>query len=99
VNENIERAQQAINTEEIQTIARILAKYKLGIFIPHMHDEANLEMVDLAPGVVSYERNQIVSFKKQRDPEIGVSQAVGWRWNGLEVEVCSACCTIETGQK
>jgi hypothetical protein len=93
MTEKIRLAQAAVSTQEIEEISKVLAKYNLGICVPHMHTEAGEELVSLPPGVVALERKLQVSFV---DPAIaGDTEPVAWRWNGTRLEVCGSCCTAD----
>ena len=75
-------AQEAIHLPEIQDMLRRLSEYKLGIFMPHMHDEKTGEFQPLPDEVTQVESGLEVSF--QPAEEIA-SQAdrflpVGWFW-------------------
>ena len=75
-------AQEAIHLPEVQEMLRRLSEYKLGIFMPHMHDEQTGEFQPLPDEVTQVESGLEVSF--QPAEEIA-SQAdrflpVGWFW-------------------
>ena len=75
-------AQEAIHLPEVQEMLRRLSEYKLGIFMPHMHDEKTGEFQPLPDEVTQVEAGLEVSF--QPAAEIA-SQAdrflpVGWFW-------------------
>lgn len=85
-------AQEAINNEEVQEAARTLAKYNLGIFVPHMHDEQTGEILPLPAAVISCERDLKITFLRTADIDTGM-EPVAWRWNGSDIEVCASCCS------
>ena len=75
-------AQEAIHLPEVQEMLRRLSEYKLGIFMPHMHDGKTGEFQPLPDEVMQVESGLEVSF--QPTGEIA-SQAdrflpVGWFW-------------------
>ena len=75
-------AQEAIHLPEVQEMLRRLSEYKLGIFMPHMHDEQTGEFQTLPDEVMQVESGLEVSF--QAAEEI-VNQTdrflpVGWFW-------------------
>ena len=75
-------AQEAIHLPEVQEMLRRLSEYKLGIFMPHLHDEKTGEFQPLPDEVVQVESGLEVSF--QPTEEIA-NQAdrflpVGWFW-------------------
>lgn len=88
----IKAAQEAVNDEEVQQAARTLAKYGLGICIPHMHDEKTGELLPLPTGMISCEQDLKVSFKDIAHLDRGMVP-VAWRWGNRGFEVCASCCT------
>jgi hypothetical protein len=75
-------AQDAIDFPEVQEMLRRLSKYKLGIFMPHMHDEQTGEFQPLPDEVMQVESGLGVSFQPA---EAIASQTerylpVGWFW-------------------
>lgn len=94
MNEVIRFAKEAVVKEEIQELAKILARYNLGICIPHMHNKQTGELVPLSTGMVSCERNLNVSFEEATVMEDQGMVAVAWRWNGTNMEICANCCTF-----
>lgn len=76
----------------IDVIGRELAKFGLGIHLPHAHDRQG-DIEPLAPGLVSYEQALQVQFVPSADvPEDAL--AVGWRWIDGKLEVCAGCCAL-----
>ena len=75
-------AQQAIHLPEVQEMLRRLSEYKLGVFMPHMHDEQTGEFQPLPDQVTQVESDLAVSFQateeiaKQADRFL----PVGWIW-------------------
>ncbi len=85
--------QEAINLPEVQEMLRRLSEYKLGIFMPHMHDERTGEFQPLPDEVVQVESGLEVSFRPTGETENGTDRflAVGWSWRGggpAPVAVC-----------
>ncbi len=76
-------AQAAIHLPEVQEMLRRLSEYKLGIFMPHMHDERTGEFQLLPGNVIQVESGLEVSFQpldelaNQRDRFLPVGR--GWR--------------------
>lgn len=97
MSEIVRLAQDASGTKEIREIAEALAKYKLGICIPHMHDEQTGELVALPSGIISCERNLKVSFEDAAVAEGQSMVPIAWRWNGVGLEICASCCTGDGG--
>ena len=56
-------AQEAIHLPEVQEMLRRLSEYKLGIFMPHMHDERTGEFQPLPDEVTQVESGLEVSFQ------------------------------------
>jgi hypothetical protein len=86
-------AQEAIHLPEVQDMLRRLSEYKLGIFMPHMHDEKTGEFQPLPDEVTQVESGLEVSF--QPAEEIA-SQAdrflpVGWLWRAGAPTPVAAC--------
>lgn len=91
MSEILRVAQEAINNKEVQEAAQTLAKYNLGIFVPHLHDEQTGEILPLPAAVISCERDLKITFLPSADVDTGM-ESVAWRWNGREIEVCASCC-------
>ena len=86
-------AQQSIHLPEVQEMLRRLSEYKLGIFMPHRHDEQTGEFQPLPNEIMQVESGLEVFF--QPAEEIA-NQAdhflpVGWFWRAgasTPVAVC-----------
>ena len=75
-------AQDAIHFPEVHEMLRRLAEFRLGIFMPHMHDEKTGEFQPIPDQVMQVESGLEVSFQSA---EKIASQAdrflpVGWVW-------------------
>lgn len=86
-------AQEAIHLPEVQQMLRRLADYKLGIFMPHMHDGKTGEFKSLPDEVTQVESGLEVSF--QPTNEI-VNQTdrffpVGWFWRAGASTLSAVC--------
>jgi hypothetical protein len=86
-------AQEAIDLPEVQAMLRRLSEFKLGIFMPHMHDEHNGDFQSLPDEVMQVESGLAVSF--QSTQEIA-SQAeryvpVAWLWRAGASKPAAAC--------
>ena len=91
-------AQDAIDLPEVQTMLCRLAEYKLGIFMPHMHDEQTGEFKPLSDEVTQVESGLKVSF--QPTEEIA-SQSdrflpVGWIWRAGASTPSAVCEMVGT---
>ena len=86
-------AQDAMHLPEVQEMLERLSKYKLGIFMPHMHDEKTGGFQPLADDVMQVESGLQVSFKpteeiaNQRDRFLPVA----WLWRAGTTSVSAAC--------
>ena len=86
-------AQDAMHLPEVQEMLERLSKYKLGIFMPHMHDEKTGGFQPLADDVMQVESGLQVSFKpteeiaNQRDRFLPVA----WLWRAGATSVSAAC--------
>ena len=75
-------AQEAIHLPEVQEMLRRLSEYKLGIYMPHVHDEQTGDFQPLPDEVTQVESGLEVSFQpaeeiaKQPDRFL----PVGWFW-------------------
>ena len=84
IDSELATAQRAIELPEVQEMARRLSAYGLGVFMPHMHDEAG-NMLPLPEGVVQVEgedlRASFVSADQVTDTPEKRFLTVGWRWS------------------
>lgn len=86
-------AQDAMHLPEVQEILERLAKYKLGIFMPHMHDEKTGDFQLLADDVMQVESGMKVTFK----PAVEIANQsdrflpVAWLWRDGATSISAAC--------
>ena len=75
-------AQEAIHLPEVQEMLRRLSEYKLGIFMPHMHDEQTGQFHPLPDEVMQVESGLEVSFQPAEDIADQTDRflPVGWFW-------------------
>ncbi len=75
-------AQEAIHLPEVQEMLRRLSEYKLGIFMPHMHDERTGEFQPLPDDLMQVESGLEVSFRTTREiaNQTDRFMPVGWFW-------------------
>lgn len=75
-------AQEAIYLPEVQEMLRRLSEYKLGIFMPHMHDEQTGEFQPLPDEVMQVESGLEVSFQPTEEIANQPDRflPVGWFW-------------------
>ena len=75
-------AQEAIHLPEVQEMLRRLSEYKLGIFMPHMHDAQTGEFQPLPDEVIQVESGLEVSFHPTKEIANQTDRflPVGWVW-------------------
>lgn len=75
-------AQEAIHIPEVQEMLRRLSEYKLGIFMPHMHDEQSGQFQPLPDEVIQVESGLEVSFQPAEEIANQTDRflPVGWFW-------------------
>ena len=96
-------AQDAIHLPEVQEMLRRLSDYKLGIFMPHMHDEQTGEFQSLPDEVVQVESGLAMSFQPT---EAIANQGdrflpVGWLWRAgasAPSAVCEMVSEVSPGE-
>jgi len=86
-------AQEAIHLPEVQEMLRRLSEYKLGIFMPHRHDEQTGEFQPLPDEVIQVESGLAVSFQLSEEIANQTDRflPVGWFWRAdasAPVAVC-----------
>jgi hypothetical protein len=75
-------AQEAMHLPEVQEMLRRLSEYKLGIFMPHMHDEQTGEFQPLPDELMQVESGLEVSFRPTEEIASQTNRflPVGWFW-------------------
>jgi hypothetical protein len=88
-------AQEAIHLPEVQEMLRRLSGYKLGIFMPHMHDEHTGEFRLLPDEVMQVESGLEVSFQPMEEIANQTDRflPVGWVWRA-GASIPSAVCEM-----
>ena len=86
-------AQAAIDLPEVQEMLCRLSEYKLGIFMPHMHDEQTGQFQPLPDNVIQVESGLEVSFKPAEKIANQTDRflPVGWCWRAGASATVSAC--------
>ncbi len=86
-------AQQAIDLPEVQDMLRRLSEYRLGIFMPHMHDERTGDFQPLPDEVVQVESGLEVSFQPTTDIANQTDRflPVGWFWRAGASTIAAVC--------
>ena len=86
-------AQAAIHLPEVQEMLCRLSEYKLGIFMPHMHDELTGEFQPLPDNVTQVESSLKVSFQPTEEIANQTERflPVGWYWHAGTSTPVTAC--------
>jgi hypothetical protein len=89
----LKTAQDAIHLPEVQEMLRRLSAYKLGIFMPHVHDNHTGEFQPLPDAIMQVESCLVVSFQPTADI---VNQTdrflpVSWLWRADAATASSVC--------
>ena len=93
----LKTAQEAIHFPEVQEMLRKLSEYKLGIFMPHTHDEHTGEFQPLPDELMQVESGLEVSFV----PKVEIANQpdrflpVGWFWREGASTTVAACEMVE----
>jgi len=91
VHPQIMAAVESVNLPEVKNLIKELAKFGLGVTVPHMHQEDSPFTFDPLPsGMVQIENEQVVSFVPSTEAT-DHALPVSWRWNGEGVEVVAGC--------
>ncbi len=92
-------AQKAIDLPEVKEMMARLAKYNLGIFMPHQHNAESGAFEVLEDGKMQMENDLQVSFMTKEEAAKINSLPVGWVWKNDGVRGSAECtfgCTLET---
>ena len=86
-------AQEAITLPEVQEMLRRLSEYKLGIFMPHMHDDHTGEFRLLPDDVMQVESGLEVSFQAMEEIANQTDRflPVGWVWRAGASKASAVC--------
>ena len=86
-------AQAAIHLPEVQEMLRRLSEHKLGIFMPHMHDEETGGFEPLPDDLAQAEAGLEVWFEPSRDIAHQTERflPVGWCWRAGASSIAVAC--------
>jgi len=86
-------AQEAIHLPEVQEMLRKLSEYKLGIFMPHTHDEHTGAFQLLPDEVIQVESGLEVSFQPTEEivNQTDRFMPVGWVWRAGASTPSAAC--------
>jgi hypothetical protein len=91
-------AQEAIHLPEVQEMLRRLSAYKLGIFMPHMHDERTGDFEPLGDDVMQVESGLEVSFQPTAEIARQADRflPVGWFWRAGASAPSAVCEMVGT---
>ena len=86
-------AQEAIHLPEVQEMLRKLSEYRLGIFMPHMHDEQTGEFQPLPDDFTQVESGLEVSFQATQEIANQTDRflPVGWFWRAGAATPSAVC--------
>jgi hypothetical protein len=93
LSDRMKIAQQAVSLPEIQEISKTLAKFNLGIFMPHMHDDETGQFIDLPDDMMSLESGLKTTFETEAEMRASGQQFVdvGWQWTGEGLDARMGC--------
>ena len=89
--QSLSTAQEAIRLPEVQDMLRRLSEYKLGIFMPHMHDEITGEFQPLPDQLMQVESGLETSFQPTEETATGRFLPVGWFWRAGASTTSAVC--------
>ncbi len=91
--QELRTAQEAIQLPEVQEMLRRLAEYRLGIFMPHTHEEHSGEFQPLPDDVIQVESDLAVSFWPTEEIANHANRFIptGWLWRAGASEPVAAC--------
>ena len=86
-------AQDAIHFPEVQQMLRRLSEFRLGIFMPHMHDETSGEFQPLPDQLMQVESGLEVSFRPSEEIADQTDRflPVAWFWRAGAGTPVAAC--------
>lgn len=87
----LRKAQEAIGLPEVQEMIKNLAKYNLGVYMPHKHDEETGGFEVLPNDQVQIEDDLTVSFSSRKQSKEMNSLPVGWTWINDGVHNSAEC--------
>ena len=88
----VQRAQQNVQSAEVQLLLKELAKHGLAVTVPHKHLKSG-RSVELPAGYVQLEQNCKVTFVKESEVP-AKAYPVSWRFDSTSNTTvpCSWCC-------
>lgn len=102
--DELQQAQEALETDEVRDMLKRLAEYNLGICMPHIHNDETGEFRPLPDGYVQVEEDLQVRFVKRPEAEELRAVPVAWVWNEAEDgkragAVCVQNCVMTTDRQ
>lgn len=97
--EQLKIAQESIHLPEVEEMMKKLAKYNLGVFMPHQHNLKSGEFEVLEDGMVQVEDDLQISFLAKNESSQFQGIPVGWVWKESGITSASECvfkCRLET---
>lgn len=88
--EGLRMAQAAIETPEVQYMMQQLAKFNLGVCMPHMHTN-EVQFAELPHDMVQEENDLTVSFEAESEEYPKGTIPVAWRWQDGKVKTSARC--------
>jgi hypothetical protein len=101
---SLRTARDAIYFPEVQQMLRRLAEYRLGIFMPHIHDETTGQFQPLPDQLIQVESGLEVSFHASEELTSQTDRflPVGWFWRdgaGTPIAACEMVHEETAGDK
>ena len=94
ISPEIESAFDAIKTKEVQDIIKQLAKFNLGVCVPHMHS-STFDFAALPEDVVQVEEDCKVSWVPRGALETSPGAiSVAWRWHDDGIHAAAKCIAV-----
>ena len=94
ISPEIESAFDAIKTKEVQDIIKQLAKFNLGVCVPHMHS-SSFDFAALPEDVVQVEEDCKVSWVPRGGLETSPGAiSVAWRWHDDGIHAAAKCIAV-----
>ena len=89
----LKTAQAAMQLPEVQDMLRRLSAFRLGIFMPHQHDDSTGEFQPLPDEVMQVESGRAVSFERLDEIARRTESylPVGWLWRAGASTVATVC--------
>lgn len=90
---SLRTAQEAIHLPEVKEMLRRLSEYKLGIFMPHMHNEKTGDFQPLLDEITQVESGLAVSFQPTEEIANQTDRflPVGWFWRAGAATPVAVC--------